>query len=141
VSFGEEGASGIRSPRKDSRMATAQDALQKMREICLSLPDTREGVHFGEAAFYVKGKLFATCGEKNGICQITFGLTPDHVAALVQSDTRFKPYPRDRRGVVLDVAEVTDWNEVEALIRQSYELQKPPVAAKAAKKPRPGGRG
>lgn len=28
-------------------MATAAQTLEKMREICLSLPDTREGDHFG----------------------------------------------------------------------------------------------
>jgi predicted DNA-binding protein (MmcQ/YjbR family) len=106
-------------------MVTAEEALEKMREICLSLSDTREGHHFGETAFYVSNKLFATCGEKHGVCEITFGLEPDHAAALVESDPRFKPYPRDRRGVVLDAANVKSWTEVKALILESYELQKP----------------
>jgi predicted DNA-binding protein (MmcQ/YjbR family) len=106
-------------------MATAEEALEQMREICLSLPGTREGHHFGEAAFYVGSKLFATCGEKHGVCEITFGLEPDHAAALVASDPRFKPYPRDKRGVVLDAANLTSWSEVKALILESYELQKP----------------
>jgi predicted DNA-binding protein (MmcQ/YjbR family) len=120
-------------------MATAQEALEKMREICLSLPDTREDYHFGETAFYVKGKLFATCGEKHGVCEITFGLEPDHAAALVESDRRFKPYPRDKRGIVLDAAGVKSWSEVRALILESYELRKPPKAQKKpAKKSAPG---
>ena len=106
-------------------MATAEEALEKMREICLSLPDTREGDHFGETAFYVKGKLFATCGEKHGVCEITFGLEPDHAAALMKNDLRFKPYPRDKRGVVLDAAKVKSWSEVKTLILESYELRKP----------------
>ena len=63
-------------------MATAEEALEKMREICLSLPGTHEGHHFGETAFYVGSKLFATCGEKHGVCEIIFGLEPDHAAAL-----------------------------------------------------------
>ena len=71
--------------KTSTTLATTEEALNKMREICLSLPDTREGEHFGEAAFYVKGKLFATCGEKHGVCEITFGLDPDHAAALVQA--------------------------------------------------------
>lgn len=106
-------------------MVTAEEALEKMREICLSLPGTREGQHFGETAFYVSRKIFATCGEKHGVCEIIFGLEPDHAAALVESDPRFKPYPRDKRGVVLDAAHVKSWTEVEALILESYELQKP----------------
>ena len=113
-------------------MATAKQALQKMQEICLSLPDTRQGNHFGETAFYVKGKLFATCGEKHGPCEITFGLESDHAAALVENDPRFKPYPRDKRGVILDAAKVESWSEVRALILESYELVKSPKVNKAA---------
>jgi predicted DNA-binding protein (MmcQ/YjbR family) len=115
-------------------MATAEAALKKMREICLSLPDAREGAHFGETAFYVKSKLFATCGDKHGTFEITFGLEPDHAEALVANDPRFKPYPRDRRGVVLDAAKVKNWSEIKALILESYDLQKP---RKAQKKPAP----
>jgi len=106
-------------------MATAAEALKRMREICLSLPDTREGDHFGETAFYVKGKLFAACGEKHGVCEITFGLEPDHAAALARNDPRFKPYPRDSRAVVMDAATVKSWSEVKTLISESYELRKP----------------
>jgi len=109
-------------------MATAEEALEKMREICLSLPDTREGDHFGETAFYVKGKLFASCGEKHGACEITFGLEPDHAAALVKNDPRFRPYPRDKRGVVLEAAKVKSWSEIKPLIHASYELVKPSKA-------------
>lgn len=119
-------------------MATAEQALEKMREICLSLPDTREGDHFGETAFYVSNKLFATCGEKHGICEITFGLEPDHAAALVENDPRFKLYVRDKRGVVLDAAKVKTWSEIKALILESYGLRK--MQKKRAKKPAPGKR-
>jgi len=120
---------------RDSRsntMATAEEALEKMREICLALPDTREGEHFGETAFYVKDKLFATCGEKHGVCEIIFGLEPDHAAALVKSDPRFKPYARDKRAVILDAAKVKSWSELQTFIRESYELRKP---SKAPRKP------
>lgn len=113
-------------------MATAKQVLQKMQEICLSLSDTRQGDHFGETAFYVKGKLFATCGEKHGRCEITFGLEPDHAAALAENDPRFKPYPRDKRGVIFDAAKVESWSEVKALILESYELVKSPKAKKAS---------
>jgi predicted DNA-binding protein (MmcQ/YjbR family) len=119
----------------------AEVVLAKVREICLSLPCTREGDHFGSAAFYVKEKLFATCSAKHGACEITFGLQSDHAAALVAKDPRFKPYARDKRGVVLDAATVTNWSEVAALLAESYELQMPPPARKrAVKKAAPSGR-
>jgi predicted DNA-binding protein (MmcQ/YjbR family) len=131
-SRGCEGAAGWSMSKA---MATAKEALEKMREICLLFPDTREGDHFGETAFYVKGKLFASCGEKHGVCEITFGLEPDHAAALVANDPRFKPYPRDKRGVVLDAAKVQSWTGIKTLIRESYELRKPSKAPrKRAKK-------
>ena len=85
-----------------------------------------------------RGKLFATCGAKHGVCEITFGLEPDHAAALVENDPRFKPYSRDKRGVVLDAAKVKRWSEVQELILESYELVKPPKVKKAAKKSTPG---
>ena len=124
-------------------MATAEEALAKMREICLSFPDTREGAHFGEAAFYVKGKLFATCGTKSGACELIFGLQPDHAAALMKNDPRFKPYSRDRRAVVMDATAVKSWSEVRALLSESYELRKPagptrkrPKAPASGRRPR-----
>ena len=110
-------------------MATAGEALRWMREFCLSLPDTREGDHFGETAFFVGGRLFATCGDKNGACEITVGLEPERAAALVKRDPRFRPYPRDKRGVVLDAEDVRDRAEVRALVLESYELQAPRRAA------------
>jgi predicted DNA-binding protein (MmcQ/YjbR family) len=106
-------------------MATATEALKKMREICLAFPETSEGGHGGKVAFYVKGKLFATVGEEQGAYSIAFGLEPDHAEALVANDTRFKPYPRDRRAVVLDVAHVKRWSEIAKFLRESYELRNP----------------
>lgn len=106
-----------------------------MRRICLAFPDATEGSHFGETAFYVKGKLFASWGDKHGAPEITFGLEPEHAAALVRNDPRFRPYPRDRRGVVVDAAAVTDWRAMEELLRQSYLLRRPATAAK--RKPLP----
>lgn len=113
-------------------MATAEEALEKMREICLALPESREKVHFGQAAFHVMGKLFATCGDKRGVWEISFGLEADHAAALAEKNPLYSVHPRDKRGVVVDVAKVTSWAEIKALILESYELLK---AEETAKKP------
>lgn len=104
-------------------MATADKALEKMREICLALPDTREGEHFGQVAFYVKKKLFATCGDKRGVCEISFGLEEEHAAALAENDPKFSLHPRDKRGVVVNVAKVKNWTEIKSLLLVSYELR------------------
>ena len=106
-------------------MATTAEAYKKMREICLAFDDTHEGSHFGDVAYYVSKRLFASCGEKHGACEITFGLEPDHAAALVKNDPRFTPYPRDKRGVVIEASKVKSWIELKELLRESYELAKP----------------
>ena len=119
-------------------MATAAEALERMREICLSFPGTREGRHFGDTAFYVKGRLFATCGGKHGACEIVFGLEPERAERLVATDARFRPYPRDRRGVVVDAAQVKSWSGLRALLSESYELCRPGAPPrKPARKPAP----
>jgi len=110
--------------------AKLETVLRKMREICLALPNTREGDHFGDCAFYVGRKLFATCGDKHGRCQIVVGLELDHAEALVANDPRFTAYPRDKRAVVLDASQVKDWSEVRLLVEESYRL------ATATKKPK-----
>jgi len=106
-------------------MATPEQALAKMREICLALPDTSEGSHFQDIAFKVKGRLFATCGDSEGAWRIIFGLEPDHAKALTANDARFKRYPRDRRGVMLEPKNVKSWDEVRQLIAESYHLVAP----------------
>ena len=115
-------------------MATPEQALTKMREICLTLPDATEGRHFQDIAFNVKGKLFATCGDSDGVWRIIFGLAPDHAEALTASDARFQRYPRDRRGVMLEPKNIKSWEEVRQFITESYRLvtQKVRPAKKAA---------
>lgn len=103
-------------------MATARTALRMMREICLSLPDTAEAKHFGEACFRVGKRMFATCGEKDGVCRLVFQLEPEHARRLVASDSRFGPYARQKNGVWIDAVDVKNWDEVRPLILESYRL-------------------
>ena len=53
-----------------------------MRAICLALPEATEKIAWGELTWRVKGKLFATCGDKHGACEIIVGLEPARAAAL-----------------------------------------------------------
>jgi hypothetical protein len=118
-------------------MTTATDALEKMREICLALPDTREGPHFGDVMFYVGKKPFASCGTKQGACEIIFQLEPAHAEGLLATDARFTRYPRDKRGIVLKADDVKSWSEVKALITESYDIvtkAKPATKKTATKK-------
>ena len=106
-------------------MATTRAALRKMREVCLSLPQTVEAEHFGEACFRVGKRIFASCGEKGGVCRLVFQLEPAHAQRLIASDGRFQPYARQAHCVWMDAASVEDWAEVRALVLESYRLNAP----------------
>src|SRR5512132_3955659 len=106
-------------------MATAATALHKMREVCLSLPETVEAEHFGEVCFRVGKRIFASCGEKAGVCRLVFQLEPEHAGRLVASDPRFQRYARQEHCVWMDAAGVEDWDEVPALVLESYRLNAP----------------
>src|ERR1035438_8335373 len=63
------------------------------RRISLSLPDTAEGSHFGNADFRVGGKIFATLS----LAREGFGvllLTPEQQAGMVEDEPKiFSPVP------------------------------------------------
>jgi predicted DNA-binding protein (MmcQ/YjbR family) len=96
-----------------------------MREICLWLPGTVEADHFGEACFRVGKRIFASCGEKGGVCRLVFQLEPAHAQRLTAADGRFRAYARQAHCVWMDAADVEDWAEVRALVLESYRLNAP----------------
>jgi predicted DNA-binding protein (MmcQ/YjbR family) len=106
-----------------------------MREFCLSLPDTAESEHFGEACFRVGKRLFASCGEKDGVCRLVFQLEPEHAHQLIAADHRFEPYTRQKHCVCMDAAGVKDWDKVRGLVLESYRLnatsERPPRKGRA----------
>lgn len=59
-------------------MAKTDPALAKMREICLSLPDTKETLTWGQPHFRVGEKIFAGCGEEKESWVIGFKLEMEH---------------------------------------------------------------
>ena len=106
-------------------MATTPTALRMLREVCLSLPATVEAEHFGEACFRVGKRIFASCGEKGGVCRLVFQLEPAHAQRLTAADGRFRAYARQAHCVWMDAAGVEDWAEVRALVLESYRLNAP----------------
>ena len=58
--------------------ADRYDPLQKMREICLALPDTKETLTWGSPHFRVGEKIFAGYSEEDGRLSIGFKLEKPH---------------------------------------------------------------
>jgi predicted DNA-binding protein (MmcQ/YjbR family) len=101
-------------------------ALDHMRAICLSLPDTKETLTWGQPHFRVGEKIFAGCGDEKGRAVIGFKLDMDHADAIIQ-DSRFwrAPYVGHKGWVSMDAGKVDDWDEVRPLILESYRLIAP----------------
>ena len=99
------------------------DPLEKMREICLALPDTKETLTWEEPHFRVGEKIFAGYGEERGKPTIGFKLEKPHADARIQ-DPRFwrSKYVGQHGWVTMDVSTVDDWGEVEALVLESFYL-------------------
>lgn len=97
-----------------------------MRRICLALPDTKETLTWGEPHFRVGEKIFAGLGDEEGKPVIGFKLEREHAEAIVQ-DPRFwrAPYVGHKGWVSMDVSVVRDWDEVRALVLESYRLIAP----------------
>ena len=65
-------------------MARTDAVLTRMREICLSLPGTKETMTWGKPHFRVGEKIFAGCGEENGRQVIGFKLQMAHAEAVIK---------------------------------------------------------
>jgi len=97
-------------------------ALDRFRKICLELPNTKETITWGEPHYRVGEKIFAGYGEKDGHPSIGFKLEMEHAAILVENDPRFTraPYVGHKGWVSMDALKIKDWDEVRALVRESY---------------------
>ena len=101
-------------------------ALAKMRKICLALPDTKETPTWGQPHFRVGEKIFAGCGLEKGSISVGFKLEMDHADAMVKRPGFSRaPYVGHKGWVSVDPEVATDWDELRALIHESYRLIAP----------------
>jgi predicted DNA-binding protein (MmcQ/YjbR family) len=107
----------------------AQRSVERLRKICLALPEAEERPFGGHTApsFRVRDKLFAMMSEKRDSLQVKAG--PGAQDVLVHSDPvhfYVPPYTGHNGwvGVHLNVTGL-DWSLVEELVRDSYCLIAP----------------
>jgi hypothetical protein len=123
------------------RAATPLDVLERLRAICLALPEATESLAHGRPCFQVRGKTFVMFLDDHhgdGRLAIWCKAPPGAQATLVESSPeRFfvPPYvgPRGWIGARLE-AFLVDWSAVTACIEESYRMTAP--ARAAAKKSR-----
>jgi len=109
------------------------DPLERLRRLCLALPEAHEKIAWGEPTFRVKDKLFAmfaAAGNHHGAGRVAVWVKAkaENQSLMVGAEpTRFfvPPYvgPSGWIGVWLDRG--TDWNGLGALLEDAYRLTAP----------------
>lgn len=106
--------------------------LARVRAICLSFPETKETLTWGEPHFRVRDRIFAGCGLEKGRQTLGFKLERPHAEAILD-DPRFRraPYVGHAGWVSMDTSGIKDWDEVRELLTESYRLIAPKSCWKA----------
>jgi predicted DNA-binding protein (MmcQ/YjbR family) len=107
--------------------------VEWIRKLCLSLPDVTEDMPWDDdLCFKVRGKIFTGMVLSDGrFPRITLKCQPEAFHDLIEMEgISPAPYVGRYKWVMLSNSNLLPAAELEALIRQSYDL----VAAKASKK-------
>ncbi|ADD40838.1 MmcQ/YjbR family DNA-binding protein [Stackebrandtia nassauensis] len=103
------------------------DPIERLRPLCLALPEATERPSHGEPAWFVRDKkLFVMAAQHHHDDRLGFwcAAAPGEAAALVAGDPRrffIPPYVGHRGwlGVYLDVDGV-DWDEIAEIVTDAY---------------------
>ena len=98
--------------------------VDSVRNYCLSFPQAKESLQWGETlCFKVAGKIFAMVSLASVPPSLCFKGTPESFAELCELEgIRPAPYVGRYKWVLLERLEVLRDEEIEDLIRQSYEM-------------------
>ena len=106
--------------------------LERMRGLCLALPETSEKISHGIPAFQVAGKMFAYFRHdhhgdgRTAVCVKTAGR--DEQDTLIEAAPEIYSWPAyigPAGWIAVDLA-APDWELVEARLHSSYGLAAPP---------------
>jgi hypothetical protein len=108
------------------------EALERLRELCLAMPETTERLSHGEPTWFVRDKkVFVTFANRHHDDRIGLwcAAPPGVQESLVERDPEHfyrPPYVGHRGwlGVYLDVEDV-DWGHLEDLVENAYRQVAP----------------
>ena len=133
-------ATRARSKRPVARSRRpARTAVERLRAICLALPETSEKVAWGEPTWRVKGKLFAQLdNHHHGADHLAVWLPAplgEQESLLFLDPQRFfrPPYVGPRGWVGVRIDRGPDWKLVTSLVKQAYREVAPPRLREAVK--------
>ena len=108
--------------------------IERVRRLCLALPEAFELEAWGHPTFRAPKKMFAACGGSETDAGPTLGLKVgfDRQEELL-ADPRFfpTPYAAHQGWVSLKLTSRMDWDEVAGLVREAYRQIAPTRLLKA----------
>jgi predicted DNA-binding protein (MmcQ/YjbR family) len=110
--------------------------LERLRAICLALPDAREEMKWGHPNWTVGGKIFAAFGFYGGGPSLATKQTPARQAQLIDDPERFfpSPYVGQHGWTSMRLEGEIEWSVVESLVKTSHgHVSAGPKAKSAAK--------
>jgi predicted DNA-binding protein (MmcQ/YjbR family) len=122
--------SGRRTVRAGDRRA--RGPIDRLRAICLALPDTAEKVAWGEPTWRVRGRLFAQLDDHHhGADHLAVWLPAplgEQEAMIFTDPTRFfrPPYVGGRGWIGVRIDRRPDWALIGRLVAQAYRQVAPP---------------
>jgi hypothetical protein len=105
------------------RSKRAKEVLPQLREICLSLPETSEGVQFGYPVWRAGKKVFAQayCYRTDWKPKFAFWVGVDQQSLLIRDKHFSIPAYMGHNGwIALDVTKAANWKEIRSLALFSY---------------------
>jgi hypothetical protein len=117
-------------------------AVDRLRAICLALPETTEKLAWGEPTWRVRGKLFAQLDDHHhGADHLAVWLPAplgEQEAMIFVDPARFfrPPYVGQRGWVGVRLDGRPDWSVVAKLVEQAYRQVAPPRLRETLGRPR-----
>ena len=103
-------------------------ALEKLRAICLALPEASEEGGVGNPSFKVRGKIFAMRHPHDGRMSVWYKAPPGAQGALVHTSPQVffvPPYVGHHGWVGAWLDAELDWDQLTELIEESYRMTAP----------------
>lgn len=120
------------TPRRRAASKPPADLFERVRAVCLALPEVTERLSHGEPAFFVRGKLFVSFSidhHHDGEEAAWIKAAPGVQEALIDEDPEHfyrPPYVGVKGWVAARMdRKAIPWSEVEALVREAWMLAAP----------------
>jgi predicted DNA-binding protein (MmcQ/YjbR family) len=109
-------------------MTVPFEAVDRVRAICLSLPEAEERETWGEPTFRVRDKIFALIRRGDGRLSFWCKAAPGIQPAMIASDPGryfYPPYVGHKGWVGVRIDGDVDWDDLADVLTDSYRLIAP----------------